>query len=1149
MAAKPAGASKKTSASPTTARDLAADSGDVGDGANGTLGTAVIVRSNREAMKLLAERFLEHAKTQPFARHTVLVDSHAIGRNVVSGIAEAAGFAVGIETVTVGSFLRTVVAAIRAPANAVFIPLSPQPLTHHAIALAAETVIPQLQTNGNPKTQQIAAAIAGAPDITSKLSLVSELARSYNSARQTHLPTDFGLLEPWVKDVHDALTTHASGAWVKAADGRLLEYVNLWPDTIDALHRLAEDEDLRRNLQHRGLLPPRLFAYDLTVEEKSPAALALALVARSLPVDFFLVDPIVKASADPACQGWAHRSRVPLEATADAIGEFSRSETHGFLDGNHSLRVMQKCLAGEDVPDAPPLDKKSLAVHHVASDARAAEIVRDIVHQAFCDLEGLLPEDVMIVSDDPRRDTPFIEAAFASSDSGEELAVCASGANTRDKHAGVDAFLSALRLAPSSFARDAVFQLVAMQPVTEGLGLGIDDVETLEDACTQAGLRAYLDAQHRGEVIKVPGQTDHGTWIAALRSLAASMALPNGGHGVVTAAGIVPAGGLQATSMPLLASLKTVITALEKLRSLTAVAPLSHKVEQTKDLADLLFGSTKNSKALRAAIGMAADAIAADAASVGFAGDVDFFWFAAEFARRLNRSDSTTHALYGGVSLLSPTQARGRTPRMVVFLLSERFPTQDRPLWPPVYPAGVSVLRQQQTDLRDIFSVFMNTVDRSVFVVPSMCDRTRETLSMSSVVHDVKTIAESLTPKGVYLEQHEASVVPHSLKAMSSPAPTRHRGAIQGARSLHQTRATGTRPQIYPVRDLEHPVPSEVSLDDFLGFFEKPTQTYLRHRGLYVEDIKEDWQIRETMEPSFLDAWRIRDAVYSACDQHGGPIGVSDIQPILARMRASGVVRNDGAALDQLLDRASGRSTINAEAVGVIGIHQAWNAAHAAGVGTPVNVSVEYTLKNEAGKTRSFTLRVYGNVLVGTHQGTPCIVRRSIKSRKASDTLALAALQAVCQTQGLPTAIHRVDRGSSGKDVPLFDARVLVVNGSPTHLPLTELARIWHLGMQMPLPLFPDALMMSLPAALPANASNPINLREARTKYLMPQKDWGCGEGHDAKVISVFRGHDAICGALLQGPSFVARGGGSHSDFQRLAEFFSRSITDAFPMV
>ena len=65
----------------------------------------------------------------------------------------------------------------------------------------------------------------------------------------------------------------------------------------------------------------------------------------------------------------------------------------------------------------------------------------------------------------------------------------------------------------------------------------------------------------------------------------------------------------------------------------------------------------------------------------------------------------------------------------------------------------------------------------------------------------------------------------------------------------------------------------------------------------------------------------------------------------------------------------------------------------------------------------------------------------------------------------------------------------------------------------------------------------------------MPQKDWGCGEGHDAKVISVFRGHDAICGALLQGPSFVARGGGSHSDFQRLAEFFSRSITDAFPMV
>jgi hypothetical protein len=96
----------------------------------------VIVPSNREAIGTLAERIAAEAKASPFARHAVLVDSHAIGRNVVAGLAQLTGMAVGIEPLTLYPYLRQVVHGVETITGPPAPPPTLPSLLHQAVALA-----------------------------------------------------------------------------------------------------------------------------------------------------------------------------------------------------------------------------------------------------------------------------------------------------------------------------------------------------------------------------------------------------------------------------------------------------------------------------------------------------------------------------------------------------------------------------------------------------------------------------------------------------------------------------------------------------------------------------------------------------------------------------------------------------------------------------------------------------------------------------------------------------------------------------------------------------------------------------------------------------------------------------------------------------
>jgi exonuclease V gamma subunit len=1083
----------------------------------------VVLSSNREALGNLTERITAAAKSNPLARHTVLVDSHAIGRNVVAGIAEQAGMAVGIEPQTLGQYLGQLVHCVETIAGPPTPPRAIRPLPHQAVGLAILQLLPTLQKSGCPALKQHADSVANSHDTSSRLALVSELARSFHAA--TEATTDHARWEPWVVELHKALTIHATASPPTTADDRLVKYLDRWPRVFAALQKVGSDPSLRPELLNRGAMPSLVFAFDPTLYPASPQAHAIQLLATLTSVSVFLVDPTIRESSEAPSKAWSRRSRRPIEGVMASL-EFEKHKPPApgpAPHGGNALTAIQKSVAGEHLPAGPfPKEDRSVSIHNVPGDLRAAEIVRDTLHRAFVDMpDDLLPEHILVVSDDPRRDAPFIETAFELREASKEsLPVTITGIRTRDRDIGVDAFLTALRLAPTSFANDSVFQLLCMPPVMHGLRLDADEVAELSRACKHAGLLAYVDEKHREAVIGPFNQTAHGTWKAALNSLAMSMAMPDGGHEQVSAADVVAAGGMQATQMDQLAALSRIIGLLEHLRRLAAGGPLAGMLNTAREITGAVFRRPGRWKKSRDAIRDAIGAVEADAASAGFAGDIDYFWLAGELARRLDRANTSTRAMHGGVSLLEPSQARGRTPRVTVFLLSERFPTDDRPLWPePFLPEYRGGQLRQYADLRDVYSVFMNTRDRAIFVVPSMCDRTYERLSVSSVLHDVRAIAESLQQHGVSFTEADESVAPHSVKSMQSTLPTRHRGAIRGAQALHAARTSGATQRPFAVMDLAHDVPEEVSLDRFIRFFEKPVETFLEHRSIYVSDTEDDYRLREMIWPNFLQRWQVRDAVYRLADE----------PRVLANLRATATLRADRVGADYLHDQVSAPTAVK--------------AALARATETPIDVLVHYAI----GK-KKFRLRIHGSALIMDGEAH----RHALGSLKARGWLALTTLEAVAiaANRASKARLHYIGQDNKTKadchtsvasDDPKNPFRGTPSGVSPRQpIPLVNLVRIWHLGHQTPLPLFSEEVQ----EALPPTAGAPGDLNAAITEFLHTDSGFGAGPGLEANVRAVFRGINPIRDTL-----YPPHAGVSLSDFERLAQFLSGNIPDAFPML
>ena len=345
------------------------------------------VGKNVQGLQQLDESIRRRSADFPFGPHVILVDSLAIGRNVLAGLAEVGGMAVGVETIRLPTLLQRIAEAVhdfdgKGPT------VSGQPLCHQSLALAIIAAIPQ-RTDGTAgeHIQDIAKNLANAATVSKQLNLASELARSFDYAFQKIADpaalSDSAGVEPWVSELYDGLSAFAASDEGVRDNGRLAAYLNQHQTNFFILERLATDKDLLGTLRQRRILPETLYAFDLTISEGSPEANTLSLLSRLTNLEFFLVDPSgLSPKTDPVVGSWVTRSTKPQQATTTVLRRTDGFSTSGTANPDATvasaptqpLLEIQRAIAGAESSGGPAAQtNKSLSIYHVSSAGRAAD--------------------------------------------------------------------------------------------------------------------------------------------------------------------------------------------------------------------------------------------------------------------------------------------------------------------------------------------------------------------------------------------------------------------------------------------------------------------------------------------------------------------------------------------------------------------------------------------------------------------------------------------------------------------------------------------------------------------------------------------------------------------------------------------------------
>ncbi|MCG8566189.1 MAG: exodeoxyribonuclease V subunit gamma [Desulfobacterales bacterium] len=175
-------------------------------------------------------------------------------------------------------------------------------------------------------------------------------------------------------------------------------------------------------------------------------------------------------------------------------------------DGGHCLlHILQSDIMGlvhrreggvdEPVPVAPEDD--SLGIHICHSPMREAQVVKDLLLDAFDRNPDLNPHEIIVMMPDIEAYTPFIEAVFSSE---FPLPYAVSDRRKKLESQTLEVFMKVLGLVGSRLELTPILDLLLCPAVAEKFDIQFMEVELLEDAARRAGILWGKDGSHREEM-------------------------------------------------------------------------------------------------------------------------------------------------------------------------------------------------------------------------------------------------------------------------------------------------------------------------------------------------------------------------------------------------------------------------------------------------------------------------------------------------------------------------------------------------------------------------------------------------------------------------------------------------------------------------
>ncbi|WP_035237625.1 exodeoxyribonuclease V subunit gamma [Desulfobacter vibrioformis] len=202
------------------------------------------------------------------------------------------------------------------------------------------------------------------------------------------------------------------------------------------------------------------------------------------------------------------------------------------------LNLIWRGKGRADSPIAVSPGDNSLAVHACHSPMREAQVLKDLLLDAFNRDPGLCPHDVVVMMPDIEAYAPFLEAVFSQSPG---LPFTVSDRRRRSESLTLSAFLSILDMKESRLEKSKILGLLSCPVIADKFGLTQGDQDLVSALFDSAGILWGRDGAHRERILGRP--YEHNSWTFGLNRLMAGFALPEASTVFVN--GVLPCDGFE----------------------------------------------------------------------------------------------------------------------------------------------------------------------------------------------------------------------------------------------------------------------------------------------------------------------------------------------------------------------------------------------------------------------------------------------------------------------------------------------------------------------------------------------------------------------------------------------------------------------------
>ncbi|MGD9823049.1 exodeoxyribonuclease V subunit gamma, partial [Desulfobacter sp.] len=185
------------------------------------------------------------------------------------------------------------------------------------------------------------------------------------------------------------------------------------------------------------------------------------------------------------------------------------------------LNLIWRGKGRADAPVAVSPGDNSLAVHACHSPMREAQVLKDLILDAFNRDPGLCPHDVVVMMPDIEAYAPFLEAVFSQFPG---LPFTVSDRRRRSESFTLSAFLNILDMKESRLEKSKILGLLSCPVIADKFGLTLGDQDLVSALFDSAGILWGRDGAHRERILGQP--YEHNSWIFGLNRLMAGFALP-----------------------------------------------------------------------------------------------------------------------------------------------------------------------------------------------------------------------------------------------------------------------------------------------------------------------------------------------------------------------------------------------------------------------------------------------------------------------------------------------------------------------------------------------------------------------------------------------------------------------------------------------